>query len=168
MIKIIIYGRGGQGAVKAAHLLALAASLHGKYVQAFPSFGIERQGAPVEAYCRIDENPILLRTSIEKADYAIVLDPSLIKIKKINAKKIIVNSQKRIEGTYSFDATTIAMKIFGRPIFNTIMLAVFSCFSGLISKEKLIEACKETFSGESLKKNLEAIEEVYKKWEKKK
>lgn len=163
MIQIVIHGRGGQGAVKAAQLLAIAASLQGNYVQAFPQFGIERGGAPVEAYCRISEEPILLRSHVYKADYAIVLDSSLLKIKDIKAKVLIVNSatKKINKKACEFDATSVALKIFGKPIVSTAMLAAFSCFTGVIKKSSLLEACKEIFSRELLKKNLEAIEEVY-------
>ncbi|MEM4640904.1 MAG: 2-oxoacid:acceptor oxidoreductase family protein [Candidatus Pacearchaeota archaeon] len=164
MIQITFHGRGGQGAVKAAQILALAASFDGKYAQAFPSFGIEREGAPVEAYCRIDEKPILLRSQIYNTDIAVIFDSSLLKFKKIKAKKIIVNSTSKIKNKnriYSFDATNLALKVFGKPIVNTIMLAVFSYFTKLIKKESLIRACKETFSKELFEKNLMAIEEVY-------
>ncbi|MCS7134512.1 MAG: 2-oxoacid:acceptor oxidoreductase family protein [Candidatus Pacearchaeota archaeon] len=163
MIQIIIHGRGGQGAVKAAQLLALAASLEGKYAQAFPQFGVERSGAPVEAYCRISDEFILLRSHIYSADYAIVLDPSLLNVKNIIAKKLLVNTKKHLKDSFTFDATSIAMKIFGRPVVNTIMLAAFSFFTKTISKKSLLEACKETFSGIVLKKNLLAVEEAYKK-----
>lgn len=167
MIQVTIHGRGGQGAVKAAQLLALAASFENKYAQAFPSFGIERAGAPVEAYCRISEKPILLRSHIDKTDIAIVFDSSLLKLKKIKAKTIIVNSsdKQKIKGSaniYKFDATDIALKIFGKPIVSTIMLAAFSCFTGIIKKESLVEACKEIFPEELFKKNFQAIKEVYK------
>ena len=170
MIEIVIHGRGSQGAVKAAQLLALAASLEGKYVQALPSFGIEREGAPVEAYCRVSDKPILLRSHVEKADYAIIFDSSLLKIKKIDSKKIIVNSitgqiyKTGKQEICSFDATNLALEIFGRPFVNTAMLAVFSCFSDVIKKESLIQACKEFFPEELYKKNLKLIEEVYKKF----
>ncbi|MEM4703022.1 MAG: 2-oxoacid:acceptor oxidoreductase family protein [Candidatus Pacearchaeota archaeon] len=164
VIQIVIHGRGGQGAVKAVQLLALAASLEGKYSQAFPSFGIEREGAPVEAYCRISDKPIILRSHVDKADYAIILDSSLLKVKRIQAKTLIINStNKKInKKACEFDATSLALKIFGKPFVNTAMLAVFSCFTGIISRRALIEACKESFSEGLFKKNLQAIEEVYK------
>jgi 2-oxoacid:acceptor oxidoreductase gamma subunit (pyruvate/2-ketoisovalerate family) len=164
MIQIVIHGRGGQGAVKAAQLLALAASLEGKYSQAFPSFGVERTGAPVEAYCRIDNKPILIRSQVYEADYAIVLDSSLMRVKEIEAKRIIVNSTNKHRD--DFDATSIALKIFGKPITSTAMLAAFACFTGIIKKESLIKACKDSFSEELARKNIIVVEEVYKKLEK--
>ena len=160
MIQIVIHGRGGQGAVKAAQLLALAASLQGKYSQAFPHFSVERTGAPVESYCRISDEKILLRSQVYDADYAIVLDSSLMKIKNIKPRKaIIVNST--IKKQDNFDATSIALSILGKPIVNTAMLAVFLCFTDILKKESLIKACKEFFSEELSKKNIKIIEEVY-------
>jgi 2-oxoisovalerate/pyruvate ferredoxin oxidoreductase gamma subunit len=170
MIQVIIHGRGGQGAVKAAQLLALAASLEGKYVQAFPYFGIERSGAPVEAYCRISDKTILLRSQVYEADYAIVLDASLLKAKEINAgKELIINSaisEKCASKACFFDATSIALKIFNKPIVSTAMLAAFACHTEVVKKDSLLEACKEFFSHEMLEKNVQVINEVFKKFKK--
>ena len=77
MIEIRFHGRGGQGAVTSAELLALAAIGEGKYAQAFPSFGPERRGAPVVAFCRIDDQPIRIRANISEPDLVVVLDASL-------------------------------------------------------------------------------------------
>ena len=171
MIEIIIHGRGGQGVVKSAQILALAASLEGKYAQAFPNFGIERSGAPVEAYCRIDNKPILLRNQIKEADYAIVLDSSLMRIKRITTKKkLIMNStagkfcsSDLKNNSCSFDATSIALKNFNKPVVSTAMLAVFSCFTETIKKASLIAAIKETFPDKNtFQKNLNTIDEIYK------
>ncbi|MCX6742017.1 MAG: 2-oxoacid:acceptor oxidoreductase family protein [Candidatus Pacearchaeota archaeon] len=167
MIEIIFHGRGGQGAVKSAQILALAASIEGKYAQAFPNFGIERSGAPVEAYCRISDEPILLRSQIYEADYAVVLDSSLLKIKDIKAKKkIIVNSSVGkcdLKETCAFDATTLALQVFGKPIVSTAILAIFSGFTNVVKKESLVKACGDFFSGDVLRKNVVIINEVYKK-----
>lgn len=76
MIEIRFHGRGGQGAVTSAELLAVAAIEHGMYAQAFPSFGPERRGAPVVAFCRISDSPIRLRANIYEPDVVIVLDLS--------------------------------------------------------------------------------------------
>lgn len=80
MIEIRFHGRGGQGAVTSAELLALAAIEEGKYAQAFPSFGPERRGAPVLAFCRISDEPIKIRANIYEPDIVVVLDASLLKI----------------------------------------------------------------------------------------
>ena len=80
MIEIRIHGRGGQGAVTSAEMIALAAIEEQKYAQGFPSFGPERRGAPVVAFARVDERPIRLRSKIYQPDVAVVLDPTLLKI----------------------------------------------------------------------------------------
>ena len=85
MIEIRFHGRGGQGAVTSAELLALAAIGEGKYAQAFPSFGPERRGAPVVAFCRIDEERIRIRANIYEPDIVVVLDSSLLKIVNVAA-----------------------------------------------------------------------------------
>ena len=77
-MEIRLHGRGGQGAVTAAELIAVAAFYDGKYSQAFPNFGVERRGAPVMAYCRISETPIRLREQIYSPEYVIIQDSSLI------------------------------------------------------------------------------------------
>ncbi|MFA5382913.1 MAG: 2-oxoacid:acceptor oxidoreductase family protein, partial [Candidatus Micrarchaeia archaeon] len=78
MIEVRIHGRGGQGAVTAAELLAIAVGYKGKYSQSFPYFGVERRGAPVQAYCRIDDKPIRVHQNVYTPDYVVVLDPTLI------------------------------------------------------------------------------------------
>ena len=85
MIEIRFHGRGGQGAVTSAELLALAAIGEGKYAQAFPSFGPERRGAPVVAFCRISDEPIRIRANIYEPDLVVVLDASLLKIVNVAA-----------------------------------------------------------------------------------
>ncbi len=77
MKEIVVIGRGGQGAVTSTQVLAVAAFNDGKQCQSFPNFGIERMGAPVKSYCRIDDKPIQLREQVYNADYAIILDPTL-------------------------------------------------------------------------------------------
>lgn len=79
MYQIRLHGRGGQGVVTAAELIAWAAIADGRYALAFPSFGSERTGAPVEAYCRIDESPIRAREPVTEPDLVVVLDPTLLR-----------------------------------------------------------------------------------------
>jgi pyruvate ferredoxin oxidoreductase gamma subunit len=164
-MEITIYGRGGQGAVKAAQLLAIAAFLSGYEAQTFPMFGIERRGAPVECFVRVDKNPIRTRTQIRKADYAIVLDATLLKAKKINGKKILVNSRKKISPYRTFDASSIALKIFPQAV-NTAMIAALAFSTNLFTKESLLKACQELFEGDALQKNSEVIERVYSSFKK--
>lgn len=164
MIEIRIHGRGGQGAVTAAQLLAIAAFYDGKYAQAFPMFGIERRGSPATSFVRIDDKPINTREQIYNPDYVIVFDPSLIKL--VDAKKgvkeeVIVNSDKKLEGCYGHDLTSKALKIFGKPIINTLILGTFAARTKVVSLESLKKAIDQRFKGDIAKKNKIAVEEVY-------
>ena len=169
MIEIRIHGRGGQGAVTASELLAVSAFKDGKFSQAFPSFGPERTGAPVEAYCRIDDRFINIRTHVYEPDYLLVLDESLLSVVDITKglKKngiIIINSEKKPDlkfKTYTINATKIALDVLGRPIVNTAMLGAFAKASKLISLKSIEEAIKERFSPDLAKKNIEAIKQAY-------
>lgn len=126
MYEITSHGRGGQGSVTAAELLAIAAFNDGLFCQAFPYFGVERRGAPVQAFCRIDEKPIRLRSQIYKPDLAVVQDPTLLGLINLDVKEnglVLVNSAKEIEHESikfkTIDATKLALDIIGKPIVNT-------------------------------------------------
>jgi pyruvate ferredoxin oxidoreductase gamma subunit len=169
MIEIRIHGKGGQGAVTAAEVLAIAAFHEGKFSQAFPSFGPERSGAPVEAYCRIDEKFINLRTHIYEPDYLIILDSSLLSSVDVTKglKKnsvIVINSAEKTKSKFSHfnvDATKIALEILGKPIVNTAMLGAFAKTTKLITMKSLEKALKEKFSGDILEKNIQAVRKAY-------
>ncbi len=169
MIEIRLHGRGGQGAVTASEVLAIAAFKDGKFSQAFPSFGPERTGAPIEAYCRVDDRLINLRTHVYEPDILLVLDSSLLKTIDITKglKKdsmIIINSGEKLDlgyKTYYVDATKIAIDVLGRPIVNTAMLGAFAKAANLVSLSNIEEALKEKFSGPVLEKNLIAIKRAY-------
>ncbi len=139
MLEIRFHGRGGQGAVTSAELLAQAAIAEGRYAQAFPSFGPERRGAPVLAFARIDDHPIRLRQQIYEPDVAMVLEEALMKIVDVEAGMderglIIVNTMhtaaelreryhlKPARRIWTVDASRIALEGLGRPITNTTML----------------------------------------------
>ena len=85
MIEIRIHGRGGQGAVIASEVLASAFFKEGKFVQAFPAFGVERRGAPVAAFTRVDDQPIRIRHFIYEPDHIIILDPTLIESTQVDS-----------------------------------------------------------------------------------
>lgn len=164
MIEIRIHGRGGQGAVTAAQILAVAAFYDGKYAQAFPMFGVERRGAPATSFVRIDDKPINIREQIYNPDYVIVFDPSLITL--VDAKKgvkeeVLVNTNKKISGCFGQDLTDKAMKIFGRPIINTLILGMFAGRTKLVSLDSLKKAIDQTFEGDIALKNKKAVEEAY-------
>ncbi len=167
MIEIVFYGRGGQGAVTAAQVLATAAFREGKFAQAFPSFGPERRGAPVTAYARIDQNRIADRSQIIKADYVIVLDPNVIKTANpLNSVRAggfaILNVERRAEDILKelavkdfhlscLNATMISEEVYGKkpiPITNIAMLGAFSYVSQTVQLKSVLLAIDNFFSGE--------------------
>jgi pyruvate ferredoxin oxidoreductase gamma subunit len=175
MIEIRFHGRGGQGSVTCAELLALAAIGEGKYAQAFPSFGPERRGAPVVAFCRISDQPIKIRANVYEPDIVLVLDSTLLKIVNVAAgmksNGILVTTSKespekvrellKIKNRLAVvDAIKIAMEILGVPITNTAMLGSLVKASELIKKESFILPLKERF-GRIAEKNISAFERAY-------
>jgi len=173
MIEIRFHGRGGQGAVTAAEILAKAAFEDGKYCQAFPFFGAERKGAPVMAFSRIADSPIRRRYQVYNPDYVIVLDDTLLEAVDVlsglkeNGKVIInakndVNLGKDIE-SYSIDATGIALETLGVPIVNTVMLGAFAGVTGVVSMDSILNVTKETFPGKIGEKNAKATQIAYEK-----
>ncbi len=152
MIEIRMHGRGGQGAVKASIVLAEAAFQGGKYVQAFPRFGVERRGAPVEAFTRIDDKPVQIRSQIYYPDGIIVLDPTLIEVVDVTSglKKggwILINTDKKPESysfgneykVYTVDATKIAVENHlgsrAAPIVNTAVVGAFAKITGMVEMD---------------------------------
>ncbi len=170
MIEIRFHGRGGQGAVTAAEILAKAAFEDGKYSQAFPSFGVERRGAPVSAFTRIDEKPIELRYQIYNPDHILVLDDGLANVVDIYSgikenSDVVINTHKDINSdkipVHKIDATKIALDVLGRPIVNTIILGYFAKKSGVVSIESLEKVIKDVFPGKVGEKNVRAVREAY-------
>ncbi|EHP89129.1 pyruvate ferredoxin oxidoreductase subunit gamma [Methanotorris formicicus] len=170
MIEIRFHGRGGQGAVTAAQILAKAAFYDGKYCQAFPYFGVERRGAPVMAFTRIDDKKIRLRCQIYEPDYVVVQDATLLDSVDVtnglkNGGKVIINMVKDIKlgdcDTYCIDATGIALDVLGVPIVNTTMLGAFAGVTGEVTIESLKKAIMETFSAKLGEKNAKAAEVAY-------
>ena len=178
LIEIRWHGRGGQGAVTSAELVARAAIGEGKYAQAFPSFGPERRGAPVQAFTRIDsEKPIKIRAEITQPDVVIVLDPGLLSIVNVfsglKEKGIaIVNTKKSSEQIRSefgidgrlatVDATKIARELLGVPIVNTTMIGALIKATGVVELESLHEPVGDRF-GRLAERNLNAMERAYEK-----
>ena len=185
MKEIRIHGRGGQGSVTAAELIAMAAFEDGKYSQALPAFGVERRGAPVAAYVRLDDKPIRIRNQINFPDYVIVQDPTLIEVINVTGGlkiggSILINSEKNpdyfakkigIEKNHAtihtIDATRIALEYLGRPIVNTVLLGAFAAASGEISASSLQRAALERFPGKLGEKNSHAIAITYEKMKEK-
>jgi pyruvate ferredoxin oxidoreductase gamma subunit len=175
-IEIRWHGRGGQGSVTSAELLALAAISEGKYAQAMPSFGPERRGAPVLAFNRVHEKrPILNRAGVVNPDIVIVLDPGLLEILDVTTGLkengyIIVNSSQTIDKIKKHfncncrlavvDASSIAKETLGVNIVNTTMLGALIKTTGLIKIESLEEPIKERF-GAKASNNIQASRRAY-------
>ncbi len=175
-IEIRWHGRGGQGAVTSAELVALAAIEEGEFAQAFPSFGPERRGAPVLVFNRINNlKPIRARVSITHPDISIVLDPGLLYITDvtsglkqdgtlvINTTKTIADIKSELSGPWKLavvNATTIARDILGVPIVNTTMLGALVKATGIIELESLTEPVKERF-GARAKANIDACRRAH-------
>jgi len=177
MIEIRLHGRGGQGAVTSAELIAIAAISEGKFAQAFPSFGPERRGAPVQAFARVSEERIRTREKIYNPDIILVLDPTLPKIVKVTTGLkengiAILNTHleekeiREILGGYKgrlalVNATKIAIEELGLPITNTTMLGAFLKACNLISVDHMEEALKGRF-GKLAEKNINALRRALK------
>lgn len=175
MFQVRIHGRGGQGVVTAAEMLSVAAFGEGREAQAFPSFGSERMGAPVVAFCRIDDRPIRLREPVTDPDALIVQDATLLHQVDLFAGLrddgwILINSPRsfddlgvgalterfRHDRLLTVPATELALRHIGRPIPNTVMLGGFCAATGLVSLESLARAVGERFSGEVAESNVAA------------
>ncbi len=176
MLEIRFHGRGGQGAVTSAELLAVAVINEGRYAQSFPSFGPERRGAPVVAFSRVDDAPLRTRFAVNEPDVVIVLDQSLLRI--ANPRKglksggvLVVNTAKspeEIKKQFGYadirvatvDATKIAVEELGRPITNTTMLGAAVKMTGVIKPESIEEPLTKRF-GRVGPRNLKSFMRAY-------
>lgn len=170
MIEVRIHGRGGQGNVVAAYLLATAAFTEGWHAQAFPAFGAERRGAPVVAFVRLNDRPIRRRCQVAEPDFLIVQDEALMHVAGItdglkHDGRILLNSNRDAasfdgggEHLVTLPATRLAQEHLGRPVPNTALLAAFLALTGLLPRSALSNALAERFSGEILEKNNRLIE----------
>jgi len=177
MKEIRIHGRGGQGSVVTAELLAIAAFKDGLYSQAFPYLGGggERRGAPVQAFCRIDDKPIKLKCQIKEPNYLIVQDASVMEVVDIfhglkTGSLVLVNSTKSPEEldiavrdfkVFTFPATEVALEILKRPIMNTAMIGAFAALAGGFKLDCLKAAIEFKFPGEIGTKNIAAMERAF-------
>ncbi len=176
LIEIRWHGRGGQGAVTSAEMMARAAIAEGKFAQAFPAFGPERRGAPVLAFLRISQKqPIKVRAGITQPDVVVVLDPGLLSI--VNAAAglkeggtFVVNTKKtpeQIRAEFGIkhrlatvDATKIARELLGLPITNTTMIGAVIKATGAVKIESVEEPLKDRF-GRLADKNINAMKRAY-------
>lgn len=178
MIEVRWHGRGGQGGVTSAELLAKAAYLDGyRGVQAFPFFGSERRGAPVKAFTRISTEEINVRSQIYEPDVVAVLEPSILDLIDVTeglkeGGKVIVNTRSRASElhltaghVYTYDGTGIALKlgllVAGLPVVNTTMLGAFAKATGLVKLETVQEVILSKWPGKAGERNAEGARMAY-------
>ncbi|MDP3515056.1 MAG: 2-oxoacid:acceptor oxidoreductase family protein [Sulfuritalea sp.] len=180
MFQVRIHGRGGQGVVTAAEMLSVAAFDEGRHAQAFPSFGSERMGAPVVAFCRISDREIRLREPIMEPDAIIIQDPTLLHQVDVFAGLkqdgyILINTNKtfdqlglgdmirdwRQERLCTVPAMELALKHVGRPVPNVPLLGGFAAIAGVLKIESVIKAISERFAGKVAAGNIAAAKEAY-------
>jgi len=180
MFEVRIHGRGGQGVVTAAEMLSIAAFEEGHHAQAFPSFGSERTGAPVVAFCRIADEEIRLREPIMNPDALIIQDPTLLRQVDVfsGLKKdgfILINTKNTFEELgleeYARDwpadrlctlaAIDLGLKHVGRPVPNVPLLAGFAALSGKLKLESVCKAINAKFSGKVAQGNVAAATEAF-------
>jgi pyruvate ferredoxin oxidoreductase gamma subunit len=180
VFQVRIHGRGGQGVVTHAELLAQAAFIEGRHAQAFPTFGSERTGAPVVSFCRIDDREIRGHEPIAHPDAVIIQDPTL--LHQVNVFSglspdgyILINTTRsfdalglgelagrfRAERLLTVPATDIAREHLGRPLPNAVLLGGFAALSGLISRESVAAAIRERFPGPIGERNVAAAESAF-------
>ena len=176
LVEIRWHGRGGQGAVTSAELLAQAAISEDKYAHAFPSFGPERRGAPVLAFVRISSRqPIRIRAEITQPDVVVVLDPGLLSVVNVTSGLkpngiLVINTRRSfddIEARFKtkcklakVDATTIAREVLGIPITNTTMIGALLRATGVVKLESLVEPLKQRFD-RLAERNIKAMQRAY-------
>jgi pyruvate ferredoxin oxidoreductase gamma subunit len=180
MFQTRIHGRGGQGVVTAAELLSVAAFLEGKYAQAFPSFGSERMGAPVMAFCRIDDKAIRLREPITRPDALIIQDPTLLHHVELfdgltQDGYLLMNSTRSFDelGLHEFvgrfpaghcctlPASELAMQHVGRPLPNAALLGGFAAITGRLKLESVTAAIRERFPAKIADANVAAAQAAF-------
>ena len=180
MVQIRIHGRGGQGVVTAAEMLSIAAFEQGRHAQAFPSFGSERTGAPVVAFCRIDDKEIRLREPILEPDALIVQDPTLFQAIDVFAGLrddgfLLINTGRSIDElgigdavarlqpgrVVTVPATELALKFVKRPVPNAALLGAFAAITGRITLDAVKAAITEKFPGKVGEGNIAAASAAY-------
>jgi pyruvate ferredoxin oxidoreductase gamma subunit len=174
MKEIRIHARAGQGAITTASILGNAYFLKGMYPYAFPHFGAARMGAPMNAFVRVDDKPVRLRSQIYEPNYIIIVDATLMRgfncfsglkedgIAIVSAREgIEVPKVKAKQKAYVIPANDIAMKTIGRPLGNTALLGGFCAATGELELDSLFAAIKKRFSGKAVDANVEAIKQGY-------
>ena len=180
MFQVRIHGRGGQGVVSAAEMLSIAAFEEGHHAQAFPSFGSERMGAPVAAFCRIDSREIRLREPVMEPDAVIIQDPTLLHQVDVfgglsSFGFLVINSTRSLEAlgldefvqrllaghACTVAASEIALAHIGRPLPNAALLGAFSAMTGRLALASVETAISHKFPARVAQANIAAAREAY-------
>jgi pyruvate ferredoxin oxidoreductase gamma subunit len=172
--EIRIHARAGQGAITTAALLGEALFEEGKFAYAFPHFGAARMGAPMNAFVRVSDTPVRLRSQVYEPDYLLVVDATLLRgfdvFKGLKSEgMVLINSPeeaslpglKETQRVFLIPANKIAREVMGRPIGNTALLGAFSAASGLVKLELLDSAIRKRFSGKIAEQNIESAKRGY-------
>lgn len=178
--QVRVHGRGGQGVVTAAEMLSVAAFNEGRYAQAFPSFGSERTGAPVVAFCRIADRSIRNREPIVEPDALIIQDPTLLhSVDVFSGLKpegyVLLNSSRdfgalglhELAGRFdpahilTVPATELAMTYLGRPLPNAVLLGGFAALTAVVSLDAVAAAIRQRFSAQLAEKNVAAARAAF-------
>jgi pyruvate ferredoxin oxidoreductase gamma subunit len=179
MLQVRIHGRGGQGVVSGAEMLSVAAFLEGHHAQAFPSFGSERMGAPVMAFCRIGDTPIRSREPVMEPDALIIQDATLLhqvdlfnglppggtvlinatrSLDELGLGELVASNRYRL---FTLPATEIALKHVGRAVPNVPLLAAFAALTGVVKLESVVAAIRDKFAGKVGEGNVAAATEAF-------
>lgn len=180
VFEVRIHGRGGQGVVTAAEMLSIAGFTEGLWAQAFPSFGSERMGAPVTAFCRLDEREIRSREPISNPDALIIQDPTLLHQVRVfdglgTDGFVVINSKRSLaelgiaefvaalpdRHVVTLPATDLAMKHIGRPVPNAVLLAAFCAVTRKIAIASVEEAIRQKFPAAVADRNIAAAREAF-------
>jgi pyruvate ferredoxin oxidoreductase gamma subunit len=180
VLKVRVHGRGGQGAVTAAALLSHAAFAEGRHAQAFPTFGSERTGAPVVAFCRIDDEPIRIHEPISEPDALIVQDATLLHQVNVfdglrpegyvllNSSRTLdelgvaeVRTGRRPDRLLTVPATAYARRYLGQPRPNAALLGGFAALTGAVSLGSVLDAIRERFPGPVGEANAKAARDAF-------
>jgi len=179
-IEIRWHGRGGQGVVTANEILAGAALKEGKFIKAFPEFGPERMGAPIRAFARISDEPIMVHSQVYFPDVVLIIDATLLKAGKVveglkeggavianfpDEKSKLIQAVGRSENVYAVNATKIAVEEIGRPMTNTAMLGALVKVTNVVNIDTIIDEMRTKMGGklskDMVEKNLKAIRRAY-------
>lgn len=180
MFQVRIHGRGGQGVVTAAEMLSIAAFNEGRWAQAFPSFGSERMGAPVLAFCRIHDTEIRAREPVSQPDAVIIQDPTLLRQVRVfdglsRSGYVLINSSRSPEelGIAEFlselppghvgivPATELAVRHVGRPVPNAALLGGLCAVTGMLALGSVEAAIRQKFKAEVAERNIAAAREAH-------